>query len=68
MSFLQELQKLADWNRVNACRLEATWVAVTEPYCRRRLRLKKHEPLTYCGIALTCVGSQRWRNQQAPVP
>lgn len=60
MSFVQHLPKLARFsvNRIT--------VAVSEPYARRKLKLKKDQPLAWHGIPLNCIGSELWRRRHAP--
>lgn len=43
-------------------------VSVTEKTARRRLRIKKGQPITYQGVELKCVGTRAWRLKQQPVP
>jgi hypothetical protein len=38
-----------------------------EQYARRKLRLKKDEPLVYRGLQLRCIGSKLWRERQQSI-
>lgn len=61
--FMADLNKFADWCRVNKPAISEAVVAVTERYCRYRLNLKKDDELIYRGLKLKCIGSQLWRNR-----
>jgi hypothetical protein len=40
-------------------------LALTEKYVRGKLKLKKGQPVLWNGIPLNCIGSERWRKEQA---
>jgi len=59
--FMAQLNEVLAW-RVKGCRkVEHVTLAVTEKTVRRRLFIKKSEPLQYKGIAITCIGSRAAR-------
>jgi hypothetical protein len=57
MNFVEMLPKMAKFspNRIT--------IGATERTVRRRLKLKKGDPLVWQGIPLNCIGSARWRRQ-----
>lgn len=59
MSFAKHLPKMARYG------VPRITLACTEKYARRVLKLKKDKPLEYQGIPLVCIGSERWRKDQA---
>lgn len=59
MSFAKHLPKMA---RFGVPRIT---LACTEKYARRVLKLKKDKPLEWQGIPLNCIGSEKWRKEQA---
>jgi hypothetical protein len=40
-------------------------LALTEKYVRGKLKIKKDQPIAWNGIPLNCIGSERWRKEQA---
>lgn len=57
MSWLDMLPKMA---RFSPSRIT---VGVTEQTARRRLKLKRTEPIIWRGIPLNCIGSTAWRRR-----
>lgn len=64
MSFLSDLEKLADHIAIACPTVTTVTCAVTERYARRQLKIKRKFPLVYRGLTLKCVGSKRARKSQ----
>lgn len=64
MGFVAVLKRFADYRDVSRPSIKEATVCVTEEYCRRKLRLKKGDPLVYRGLTLKCIGSKGWRDRQ----
>ena len=65
---MARLNEVLAW-RVKGCRkVEHVTLAVTEKTVRRKLRLKKAEPLQYKGLSITCIGSRASRLKAHPQP
>lgn len=62
--FKTKLDLFVDWRNTFGPSITTVTLAVTERYCRRKLKLKKGGPLQYAGLDLTCIGSKAWRNNQ----
>jgi hypothetical protein len=62
--FLRVLESFAEWREKNRPGIAIATVAVTERYARRKLRIRKREPLQYRGLTLKCIGSKLWRDRQ----
>lgn len=60
-NFIEALNKFADYRDVTAPHITTATIDVTEKYVRRKLRLKKKDPLVYRGLVLTCRGSRSYR-------
>lgn len=60
-NFIEALKHFADYRDISAPSVSHATVDVTEQYARRRLKLKKKDPLVYRGLALTCRGSRSYR-------
>lgn len=65
--FVGVLAKFADYRDISRPSITEATVAVTEQYARRKLRLKKDEPLVYRGLQLRCIGSKLWRERQQSI-
>lgn len=63
--FVRVLDKFADYRDISRPSIKEATVAVTETYARRRLKLKKYQPLVYRGLSLRCIGSKQWRDEHA---
>lgn len=63
-NFVTELDRFIDAVKENGLNLHSAAVAVLEKTVRRRLKIKKPDPLVYRGMQLRCFGSKRWRNKQ----
>lgn len=61
MGFVKLLREFADYRDKGRPSIDVATVAVTEPYARKVLKVKKDEPLVYRGLRLRCIGSKRWR-------
>jgi hypothetical protein len=61
MGFVANLRKFADYRDVSRPSISEATVCVTEQYARRKLRIKKDQPLVYRGLRLKCIGSKLWR-------
>lgn len=61
MNVVTALDRLASFRDISRPSLETATVEVTEKYARKRLKLKKDDPLIYKGLKLRCIGSKRWR-------
>lgn len=62
--FVRVLTQFAQWRDSNRRSIKTATVAVTEPYARRVLGVKKNEPLEFKGLRLKCIGSRAWRSNQ----
>jgi hypothetical protein len=63
--FVHGLDRLAEHrSRVVGCKLVNVTIKVTERYARRRLGLRKDEPLMYRGLVLRCTGKSMTRIQR----
>lgn len=60
-NFVEALNHFADYRDISAPSVNHATVDVTEKYARRRLKLKKKDPLVYRGLSLTCRGSRAYR-------
>lgn len=60
MSFIDDLEKLIEWRSP----VKRVTLAVRTSTVRRKLKIKAGQPLEYKGIAITCVGSKRWRHEK----
>jgi len=65
MSFLDDLKAFVANVERDELDIRVATVAVLPETARRRLKLKKADPLFYGGMALRCIGSQRWRDTKA---
>jgi hypothetical protein len=63
-NFKQVLDGYIDWLDQFKPTIESATIAVTERYARRRLYIKRKEPLVYRGLQLKCIGSKAWRIEQ----
>ena len=63
MGFVAVLKRFAAYRDISRPSITVATVCVTEQYARRKLRLRKDEPLVYRGLRLRCIGSQLWRNR-----
>ncbi len=59
------LDKLADHNERVPNPVKQATLGVRTKTLRRKLKLKAKDPLEYRGIAIKCIGSQKWRNESA---
>ena len=57
------LNHFCDYAAAAQAPIETAAIPVTERYARRKLRLKRADPLVYRGLALRCIGSSRWRQE-----
>jgi hypothetical protein len=64
-SFIVTLGRFADWRDHAKSKIDTATVEVTEQYARRRLGIRKDEPLVYRGLTLRCIGSKLWREDHA---
>lgn len=62
--FVEVLRKFADYRDHARPSINKATVAVTEKYARKKLGIKKDEPLTYRGLTLRCIGSKLWRERR----
>jgi hypothetical protein len=62
--FIAVLDKFATYRDSARPSINRATVAVTERYARKKLGIKKDEPLIYRGLTLQCVGSKRWRERR----
>lgn len=60
-NFVEALNHFADYRDTAKPSISHATVDVTEKYARRRLKLKKKDPLVYRGLSLTCRGSRAYR-------
>jgi len=63
MGFKEVLDQFATYRETARPSIDKATVSVTEAYCRRKLRLRKKDPLVYRGLTLTCIGSKKWREE-----
>jgi hypothetical protein len=66
MNVKDVLDRFADWREKNRPSIVTATVAARETTVRRRLRLKKKDPLVYRRLKIRCIGSKRWRDEQGP--
>lgn len=64
MGFVAVLRKFADYRDISRPSIREATICVTETYARRKLGLKKDDPLVYRGLQLKCIGSALWRVRQ----
>lgn len=64
MGFIAVLKKFADYRDSARPSINQATIAVTEKYARKKLGIKKDEPLTYRGLKLRCIGSKLWRERR----
>lgn len=64
VGFVAVLRKFADYRDISRPSIRTATVCVTESYARRKLGLKKGDPLIYRGLQLKCIGSVLWRSRQ----
>lgn len=64
MGFMRALNDFAEWRAKCRPSISVATIAVTERYARRKLRLRKRQPLEYKGLTLKCIGSKAWRDRQ----
>jgi len=62
-NFLVTLHRFADWRDHAKSPINTATVEVTERYARRKLRLRKSEPLVFRGLCLKCIGSKAVRQE-----
>lgn len=63
-NFVKRLDDFIGAVRANGLKIDHAVLNVTEKTARRRLNIKKPEPLIYKGMTLKCIGSKRWRYKQ----
>lgn len=61
--FIGVLNKFAEYRDISRPSVKEATVAVTERYARKKLGIKKDEPLMYRGLSLRCIGSKLWRER-----
>lgn len=61
MGFVAVLKRFASWRDLNRPSIAEATVAVSEQYARRKLRIKRDQPLEYRGLRLRCIGTKAWR-------
>lgn len=66
MDFIGHMQEYLKAARVGGREIRQITIDVTERYARKRLGIKKSNPLTYDDIPLRCIGSRGWRLRNAP--
>jgi hypothetical protein len=64
VGFVRVLNDFAEWREMCRPSIGVATVAVTERYARRKLRIRKSEPLEYRGLTLKCIGSKQWRSRR----
>jgi hypothetical protein len=60
-NFKEKLDQFADYRDVSRPSINSATIDVTEKYARRKLKVKKGEPIVYRGLRLTCRGSRAYR-------
>lgn len=65
MSFMKTLEQFADWREKFRPSITIATLSVCPETARRKLRIRKGEPLEYRGLKLRCVGSKLWRERRA---
>jgi hypothetical protein len=65
MGFIRTIKHFANWKDQHRPSINTATVEVTEETARKALGIRKAEPLTYRGLTLRCIGSRRWRQENA---
>lgn len=64
MCFKTELDNFVEYIKTAKPDISHATVDVTERYARKKLKVKKKDPIVYRGLALSCRGSKKWRYEQ----
>lgn len=64
--FVRVLDEFAEWCAKHRPDIKSATIHVTASTARRKLKIKKNDPLVYRGLTLRCIGSKRYRNKNGP--